>query len=545
MSQLAKETERISAKEFMRRTQEDPSWAKNLSHPVIVYEYVDMSNSNIRYLSRWLRFSGKNMMGESANFSGTKELENGEGTYDGSVDFSKSGIKTIGRLKVLGRYLFMTQSAQKESFSAYFYQCFNLKKLSGEFAYAVAAAESNISVIENFKVRNSDSEYKVDLSCNPTKKIGKGVELLPNDILWDEHTDDEARSTVEKELNKRLKIDQGNQGPESTQDTQIPRPKIRYVLVRKGASTTNTDSPTSPNPQSEESGKNTNFLEESKRIVVRTLAEAIGADDILSKNNVPLTSPKRRGLFRISTIILACVGLFIYKTSDEIIKQTLVDPVVRAVTGNKPAITQYDPHPHYRHYSNDPTPSLLSEETKIKTSQGIWTNELTQDLDRYAKSSMSYDDKIALARATLIALDLDPNILSIDTEPFEKEALKLRQAAAASVLANGLANGLRIPLHTMSDLKSKTKDETKTYGSDITNQQVLLAAQKTIEELEELKEIEKIKQLPITNGLSTQTTIINNGQNITLPVIPMSTDPKDQTPKGSKKFKKEESIEIQ
>jgi len=482
MSQPAKDSERISAEEFKRRTEENPSWAKNLTHPVVVYEYVSMINSRIKNLSRWLRFSGKNESGESANFCGSKDLENAEGTFDGSVDFSLSGVKKIGRLKVLGRYLPMMGRESNECYSAYFYRCLNLRVLRGEYAYPVAAAESNISSLENLKIRQTNAKYKIDLSCNPVKKVGENVDIDPEQIMWDEHTDDEARRIVERELSKRLK--KAQEVPEAT-------------IVSASANPIATKEPT--------------LLEESKRVVVRTIAEAIGADDILVKEEVPLSSPKRKGLFKLSTIILACVGLFIYKTSDELVKQTLIDPVVQALRGGPPPISLYIPNEYGyavgegRNSSHGPLsetqegpPSLLSEKTNIKTEQGIWTNEITQDLERFARSEMSYEDKITLAKATLIALDLDPNMLCIEISHSDNSSVTVGGLVASGILGGpAQSTGPTGPTGPMVPMETATVNSPCQKYTAITHpytmsesQKILLSAQQTIQSLERLTEPE-------------------------------------------------------
>jgi hypothetical protein len=435
MNQLVASTERISAEEFKKRTEEDPAWAKDLNHPVIVQGYVDMVGSKIKYLSRWLRFSGKNSMGESANFSGSEDLESAEGTFDGSVDFSKSGIKNIGRLKVLGRYKFLTGRNENEAFSAYFFRCLNLTKFSGEYAYPVAAAESNISTIENLKVRASHIKHKIDLSCNPVRKVGPNVDLFPNEILWDEHTDDEAKRIVDRELGRRL--------------SQIQLHRKKFA--------------THPN----NSELNNNSKEDPKRVVVRTIAEAIGADDILVKENVPASSPKRKGLFRLSTIVMACVGLLIYKTSDEIVKQTLISPMVDSLTSKKANPTQY----LETHQAPQSSLNLISERTNIRTEHGMWTTQRAEELNRFAASDMSYNDKIALAKATLESLGLDPNMICLPDPTPPSGSLKIGTAAAMGMVA-GAINHAAINLTPA--------------------QETLLSAQNTIDEIEKT-------QMPTSN----------------------------------------------
>jgi (2Fe-2S) ferredoxin len=412
-----------------------------------------MMNSKIKYLSRWLRFSGKNMMGESASFSGALDLENAEGTFDGSVDFSESGVNTIGRLKVLGKYEFISNERQDDSFSAYFFRCMNLTKLCGEYAYPVAAAESNIKILENLKIRSAHSKIKVDLSCNPVKKVGPNVELSPEEILWDEHTDDEAKRIVDKELRKRLLKAQQSQQNQANQENQHT---LEIVL------------PIPKNKKTKDAEKDPTLVEESKRVVIRTIAEAIGADDILVRENQSTSSPKRKKLLRFSTIIMACLGLFLFKTSDELMKQTLIDPVVRTITGSKPTPVLIHDAEAKREQELAPNiatnkpPSLLNKKTNERIDLQAWNNQIREDLDRYAQSQMTHEDRIALARATIQALGLDPKVICLDIDPIKMGVVKMAASAVPALVAKGMAASnieSKIPSALVTQAEEKTKND--------------------------------------------------------------------------------------
>jgi len=360
MSSISEKTERISALEFLKRIEDNPSWAKSLEHPVVVYQYVDLSDSNITHLSRWLRFSGKDDYGESANFCRCTQLENAEGTYDGSVDFSQSSIKHIGRLKVLG--------VDRSATSAYFYKCKELKKLSGTFYGPVAACESSIEEIENLKITKQNRKgEKLDLSCTLAAQIDdKSCQsLMPEQIVWDEHIDDIYKEAINQAL----------------EDFQAK--KLHQEALEKTSGF--------------QASLKSEVIEESKKTIVKTIAEAIGADDILVKKNVALTSPKRRALLKVSTLLTALVALFLYKTTDELTKQVLIDPTVAAIRKTPELIINW----------SDPGQKMKNET--------IWPHEFTPALERYAQSPKTQEDKLALARDTILIMGLDPQVLVVDS----------------------------------------------------------------------------------------------------------------------------------
>jgi hypothetical protein len=402
MSKASERLERISAEEFKKRSQENPSWAKDLDRPIVVYEYVDMKNSNIEYLSRWLRFSGKDQYGESASFINCQNLNNAEGTYDGSVDFSKSGISKIGRLKVLG--------VDKQSWSAYFYKCNKLTKLSGEYLGPVAAADSSIKSIKNLRIskHNRDGE-KIDLSCTMCSKIDEfsSQYLDGNQIVWDQHIDDDYIKKFSKSLN----------------DHKNP---IKKPIEK------------------ETSKEDYSVVEGSKRTIVKTIAQAIGADDILVKQNVPLTSPKRRGLLKVSTVLTALIALFLYKTTDELTKQVLIDPTVAAIRNTPELIVNWI----------DPKENISSET--------IWPNEFSPALERYAKSSKTEEDKIALARDTILVMGLKPEVLIIKSETSLSRTLEFNNAPTPISIIQSHSLGGTVALEATRELKTQEERDLAT-----------------------------------------------------------------------------------
>jgi hypothetical protein len=392
MSSISEKTERITAKEFLQRVEENPAWAKGLEHPVIVNEHVNLSDSKITHLSRWLRFSGKDDHGESANFCRCEQLVNAEGTYDGSVDFSLSGIKQIGRLKVLG--------VDRSSISAYFYKCKDLKTLSGSYYGPVVACESALEKIENFKVSKSNRKgEKLDLSCTTVNEIDQlsASSLKISEITWDEHIDDKYKESITNYIKKYSKQ---NENIEDRRDQ--------------------------------------NIVDGAKGTILRTIAQAIGADDILAQKNLPITNPKRRWFLQKSTIITALIALFLYKTSEELTKQVLIDPTVNAIKRTPELIINW----------SDP-----KEKTQNKT---VWSHEFSPTLERFIKSNKTQEDKIILARDTMLLMGLKPELLMANN-PLERgpiRQIEINNAATPVNISNGKLDVT--PVKTQAQSQKKT-----------------------------------------------------------------------------------------
>jgi len=433
MSRASERSERITALEFIKRTEEDPSWAKNLDHPVIVYQYVDMSDSNIEYLSRWLRFSGKDDYGESASFIRCHNLQNAEGTYDGSVDFSRSGISKIGRLKVLG--------VDRLCWSAYFHKCPKLTKLSGEYYGPVAAADTNIKEIRNLRISKQNREkQKLDLSCTECSKIdeysSKHIEI--NQILWDEHIDD----VYIKKLTECL---------ENHKNPQIQEQKKTQETVNKYLESLK---PPQMRPQSKgslpiKSNTSASIINESKLTLVKTLAEAIGADDLLVQQQVPLVSKKRRGLLKVSSLLTALIALFLYKTTDELTKQVIIDPTVKAIRSTPELVVNWA----------DPKEKV--------NSQTIWPNEFSPALERYAKSSKTEEDKLALAKETILVMGLKPEALLLSSEESVSRSLEINNlpTPVSARLSHSLGGNIATEAASYLRLQSNAELASTVYQS--------------------------------------------------------------------------------
>lgn len=130
----------ITAKQFKDEIWKDYAWASKLKEPVEVTEYCDMGGSRITHLSTFLHFTGKDIKGKTASFSKCPNLKCAEGTFDGFVDFSESGVETIGELHC---------GTNNSGYSASFRSCNALISARGNYPGAVAFAASGVHQIED------------------------------------------------------------------------------------------------------------------------------------------------------------------------------------------------------------------------------------------------------------------------------------------------------------------------------------------------------------------------------------------------------------
>ena len=84
----------ISATEFVKRVDWDPSWCLTIKEPTKVEGYLYLKHSNITHLSKHLSFTG------IVDLRYCKNLKLATGTYDELVNFSHSGIITIKDLNI-------------------------------------------------------------------------------------------------------------------------------------------------------------------------------------------------------------------------------------------------------------------------------------------------------------------------------------------------------------------------------------------------------------------------------------------------------------
>lgn len=90
----------ITSDEFKAAVAIDPAWATTLTEQTEVTGYCDMTGSKITHLSSLLSFTARNGKGNSADFSGCRNIKVAEGHFAGFVDFSESSIEKIGELTI-------------------------------------------------------------------------------------------------------------------------------------------------------------------------------------------------------------------------------------------------------------------------------------------------------------------------------------------------------------------------------------------------------------------------------------------------------------
>jgi hypothetical protein len=143
----------ITAEQFQQDVELDPAWASKLTEPVEITEFCELIDSDITHLSPLLHFTGRNYWGDGASFWGCKSLKVAEGTFQGCVNFSESGIEKIGNLTIT--------KPKNDGDAAYFFRCKSLKVAEGTFPGYVGFAESGIEKIGNLAITspNNDGEY--------------------------------------------------------------------------------------------------------------------------------------------------------------------------------------------------------------------------------------------------------------------------------------------------------------------------------------------------------------------------------------------------
>jgi hypothetical protein len=159
----------ITATEFLARIKEKPSVFEHWDTPLEITEYVSCQNSPITHLSKHLTFSGRNEVGDSANFSGCENLQIAIGTFYGFV-FWNSAIKKIEDLNILQCDMF--------NMSATFSGCKNLKIATGRYQGFVNFEDCGIETIQNLHIQSPDEEgdYASFRDC-PTLLTLKGWDL--------------------------------------------------------------------------------------------------------------------------------------------------------------------------------------------------------------------------------------------------------------------------------------------------------------------------------------------------------------------------------
>ena len=155
----------ITSDEFKQAVNKNPTWASTITEPIEITDYCDMPNSKITHLSPLLTFSGKDKHGDSANFSGCKNLKIATGNYKGFVYFNKSGIEKIRNLKC---------GKDNSGDSANFSGCKNLRIATGNYEGAVNFSESGIEKIENLNCGKNNNGYSADFYGCKNLKVATG-----------------------------------------------------------------------------------------------------------------------------------------------------------------------------------------------------------------------------------------------------------------------------------------------------------------------------------------------------------------------------------
>jgi hypothetical protein len=175
---------KITATEFLNMLGKNLSVFQHWDTPLEITDYVDCSDSQIKYLSKHLIFSGRNTAGDAADFTNCKQLEIATGTFQGFVGFSASGVKKIENLTV---------TTNKSEWSASFSYCKHLQIATGNYAKFVNFFESGIHLIHNLHIEktNKEDSYTNCWNCpnlhtlegwNLSKKIDIEPEKLEAEI---------------------------------------------------------------------------------------------------------------------------------------------------------------------------------------------------------------------------------------------------------------------------------------------------------------------------------------------------------------------------
>ena len=159
---------KITAKEFNRRTLEDPNWCAQITQPTEVTGFVSFTRYEITSLSPLLTFSGKDELGRAADFRWVTGLKIAEGTFHGHADFLGSRIEEIGDLKVLGSSVL--------GHAASFSSCKWLKIARGGYYGAVSFQGSGIEEIGDLQIFGTTQKGVAALFTDCEKlEIGRGT----------------------------------------------------------------------------------------------------------------------------------------------------------------------------------------------------------------------------------------------------------------------------------------------------------------------------------------------------------------------------------
>lgn len=157
----------ITARKFKAAVKLDPAWALTLTEPVEITDYCNMTGSKISHLSQMLHFAGGNKEGDAASFACCHHLKVAEGTFNGFVNFSESGVEKIGNLQI---------TAPNKKGAASFSCCKNLKVAEGTFPGCVCFKESGITRIGELNITAPSAYgFAADFFCCKSLELAEGT----------------------------------------------------------------------------------------------------------------------------------------------------------------------------------------------------------------------------------------------------------------------------------------------------------------------------------------------------------------------------------
>jgi hypothetical protein len=136
---------RITAEEFHKLIDGNPSVFEYWNTPLEITEYVTCQNSPITHLSPHLIFSGIDRSGWAANFYLCKHLQIATGSFHGYVTFGKSAVQKIENLNIIS-------TRQETNSATSFYHCENLQIATGTYPGHVDFSGSGIHFIQNLHI---------------------------------------------------------------------------------------------------------------------------------------------------------------------------------------------------------------------------------------------------------------------------------------------------------------------------------------------------------------------------------------------------------
>jgi hypothetical protein len=156
--------------------EKNPRVFEHWDTPLEITEYVNCEYRSITHLSEHLIFSGRNKVGDAADFSSCHNLKIATGTFHGGVLFDESSIEKIENLHIL-------QTNQNKLASS-FWECKNLKVATGSYPGYVNFSESGISKIKKLYIQtpSNDGYFAGFFDC-PNLETLEGWDLSKQIII--------------------------------------------------------------------------------------------------------------------------------------------------------------------------------------------------------------------------------------------------------------------------------------------------------------------------------------------------------------------------